>query len=130
MQGKDLTPFLTVIGAVILLVIAAGIVILVLRRKLFAGDDNAEVGAGGVLETMRDMWRRGEITEDEYRAAQAAIVAKTTGGAPKPVNPSRPQTRHAPPAELRAKPGFDLTGAPLPPSGGENPPRRDPPSSV
>ncbi|MBK7405583.1 MAG: cbb3-type cytochrome oxidase assembly protein [Phycisphaerales bacterium] len=128
MQGKDFTTYLLVIASVIVLLIIAGAVIFALRKKLFSDEESADGAAVGVLETMREMWTRGEISEDEFRTAQAAIVAKASGSRSKPASPSRPQTPVTRAGELRARPGYDLTGEPLPRSTTRHPPRREPPT--
>lgn len=122
-SGQDITPYAITIGVLIVVVIGAGIGLLVLRAKLNSADDTEDAGTGGMLETMRVMRDRGEISEAEYRTAQAALVAKASrergeqsgadpgGGKP----PSRDRTHPTAPGELRAKPGYDLTGEPLPP---------------
>ncbi|HZW10912.1 MAG TPA: hypothetical protein VFF69_13505 [Phycisphaerales bacterium] len=116
MQGKDLTLYFVTIGVMILLVMGLGVAIFILRGRLFGNAADGDGDPGGVLETMRAMRDRGEIPEEEYRAAQAALVAKAT--AARAVKPGAAPRRTNPPAagERRAPPGFDLTGAPLPPT--------------
>ena len=127
-QGqKSLAPYLIAVGILIVIVVLAGLALMVIRGRLYGGDDQADLAAGGVLETMRAMRDRGEISEEEYRTAQAAIVAKAASAKvaekdensdtdlPAKAPPVRAQTRAPLPGEIRAKPGFDLTGEPLPP---------------
>lgn len=121
MQGKDLTVYFVTIGVMILVVMGLGVAIYVLRGRLFGDSGSTGTDAGTVLETLRAMRDRGEMPEDEYRAAQAALVAKAAA-VRKPAAPVR-QTKPPPPGERRAQPGFDLTGAPLPrsaPDGGDD----------
>ncbi len=124
MEGKELLPFVLTVGAMIVVVTIAGIVLYVIRGRLFAPSSTKDVNPGGVLETMRAMRDRGEVSEEEYRAAQASIVARATargsgGGGVRPATePAKTQTSREAPKELRAEPGFDLTGEPLPPRSG------------
>lgn len=121
--GQIPTPYLVTIGVLIAVVVLAGVVLMVLRAKLNADDEAGDLGAGGMLETMRGMRDRGEISEEEYRTAQAALVAKASGergensGADQGGSQAPARARTRPPAagELRAEPGYDLTGEPLPP---------------
>ncbi len=121
MDGKELLPYVLTVGAMIVLVTVAGVVLYIIRGRLFAPSGTKDVNPGGVLETMRAMRDRGEVSEEEYRAAQAAIVAKATakkadsGGARPGSNPTKNRTTAGAHDELRARPGFDLTGEPLPP---------------
>jgi len=104
------------VGALILAVLVLGIVILLLRKSLFARDAD---DASGMLSELRRMHKSGELSTQEYDAARKALTVRVAGRT-SPANPSETQTkrteppRPAPGGELRAKPGFDLTGAPLP----------------
>lgn len=119
--GQDLKPVLIIVGTLILLVLLLGIVLFVVRRKFLGDNSGGDIDRGGVLETLRVMRDRGEVSEAEYRTAQAAIVGgaareKGENSGADPAGPARARTRAALPGELRAEPGFDLTGAPLPPA--------------
>lgn len=104
------------VGALILAVLLLGIVILLLRKRLFARDAD---DASGMLSELRRMHKSGELSTQEYDAARKALTVRVAGrtSAPQPAKPERQQPdphRPGPDGELRAKPGFDLTGAPLP----------------
>jgi predicted nucleic acid-binding Zn ribbon protein len=59
----------------IALVIAGGVVVMLLRKRLLAKDDaSADVGLFDALKQMRD---RGEMTQEEYEAARRKVVEKT-----------------------------------------------------
>ncbi|MFG0260372.1 MAG: SHOCT domain-containing protein [Phycisphaerales bacterium JB041] len=120
MTGKELLPYILTVGVMIVLVMAAGIALYVVRGRLFGKDGPKQLDHGGVLETMRAMRDRGEISEEEYRTTQAALVAKATEKRASPsapeADPIKTQTSTGQPGDRRAKPGFDLTGDPLPPS--------------
>ena len=117
---QDLKPVLIAVGTLIVLLLALGIVLFVVRGKFLGDNSGGDIDPGGVLETLRAMRDRGEVSEAEYRTAQAAIVGKAArekgeNSGADPEGPARARTRAALPGELRAEPGFDLTGAPLPP---------------
>lgn len=119
--GQDLKPVLIIIGTLIVLVLLLGIVLFVVRGKFLGDNSGEDIDPGGVLEALRAMRDRGEVSEAEYRTAQAAIVAKAAresgeNSGAGPAGPARARTQAALPGELRAEPGFDLTGAPLPPA--------------
>lgn len=120
MDGTNLTTMI-LIGAVIVLVMVAGIILYLMRDRLLGSGSEEMPGSGGILETMRGMRDRGEISEEEYRTAQAAIVAKasakkTSGQGVEKTKPVKIQTADGKVGELRAAPGFDLTGERLPPA--------------
>ncbi|MFG0244080.1 MAG: SHOCT domain-containing protein [Phycisphaerales bacterium JB054] len=122
MSGKELLPYILTIGVMIVLVMAAGIALYVVRGRLFGKDGPNQLDHGGVLETMRAMRDRGEISEEEYRTTQAALVAKAASKRHAAADPQRTsgaakiQTSTDRTGDRRARPGYDLTGDPLPPS--------------
>jgi hypothetical protein len=98
-------------GVLIVVVAVGGGLLIAYRRRVFAKDTPDK---SGFLESLRAMRNRGEISSEEYDATRKRMAARVAGVATPPVGP-----RPAPVAEpgLRvAKPGFDLTGAPLPPA--------------
>ena len=120
MDGTNLTTMI-LIAAVIVLVMIAGIILYLMRDRLLGNESEEMSGSGGILEAMRGMRDRGEISEEEYRTAQAAIVAKasakkTDGQETEKPKPVKIQTTDGKVGELRAAPGFDLTGERLPPA--------------
>ncbi|MBY0260791.1 MAG: hypothetical protein K2Q20_00505 [Phycisphaerales bacterium] len=64
-----------ILWAVILIVVVMilGAALMVLRRKLFAPDD--EASEAGLLETLRAMNRRGELSDEEFEAARRNMQA-------------------------------------------------------
>lgn len=123
-KGDPVAVVITV-GVLILVVVGAGMAVLYIRRRLFSKHDTAAT-TGGFLDELRDMHKRGEMSDEEFQAARASLLAKITG---QPVPPAPPNLRPRPtPQPLVAPPGYDLTGEPLPrpiterPELGENPP--------
>lgn len=100
--------YLLWLGLAVVLLILAGLAVMWLRRRVLGVD--ADKMQAGLFEELRAMRDRGEMSIEEYDAAKATMVARASG---KPV-PLRAKPR-ASSGERVAKPGFDLTGAPLPP---------------
>jgi hypothetical protein len=110
---------------VLLAVVVVGtLVILALRRRL-QGEDEGE-SAGLDLGALRKLRAEGSISEAEFEAARAAIVARHG------VSEAAPTVSPLDPRTVRARPGVDLTGEPLPKPqrGAEGTGPRDPGGSV
>jgi hypothetical protein len=118
---------LIVVGLLIVVVLVFGLIVVHLRKRLLkqdAGDQSQPL----LLEDLRRMARRGEITDQEFEAMRRRMVEKLSGRSVPPLSASdaatsapmkaRPTTEKAPrpaPGDTRqAPPGFDLTGDPLP----------------
>jgi hypothetical protein len=98
--------YLLWLGLALVALIIAGLVVAWLRRRVLGSQSQrADAGLFDELRAMRD---RGEMSAEEYDTAKAAMVAKLSG------KTAPPRTK-PPPSDQVAKPGFDLTGAPLPP---------------
>src|SRR5262245_61997531 len=96
------------IGGLILVVVVAGLILLKLRGPMLskdAGGANQE----GLFQGLRRMRDTGEISVEEYDSARKRMAARAAGKPLPPATPPRDAAR-------LAKPGFDLTGAPLPES--------------
>ena len=108
------------LGVLLVVVLVGGFALLFLRRWLLdTGDGRGDTGWD--LRSLRAMRDQGEISDDEYERARATIVEALS----KPSSPTTPAVAGPTPhsgGERRAKPGFDLTGEPLPDfsGGGEN----------
>ena len=112
-QTGDASPVPVLISVLVLIgvLIGATLIVLALRRRLLRKDD-ASAAPGGMFEELREMHRRGEISGDEYERLRRTIVERVRRG------------RKPPPAEalpvigegglLTARPGFDLSGEPIP----------------
>jgi hypothetical protein len=92
----------------------ATIALLAFRSKVLGKDGGAD--QAGMLDKLRAMRDRGEMTPEEFDAAKSAMIAKLApgrGGLAEPVRAAPPKKSSATHG-LVAKPGFDLTGRPLP----------------
>jgi len=96
------------VWAVALILVAVGgfWAALWLRKRML--DEGESLTEGLTLGALRDMHARGELSDEEYEAARAAVLAQAG------VDPSR-----AGGFVRDAAPGVDLTGAPLPGPGGQ-----------
>lgn len=118
--SRAATDAVLVLGVLIVLVLVGGFLVMHLRRR-FLGERDADA-PGLLLDDLRGLRARGEISDEEYDRARAAIVGRMSeamgGRAPgPPPSPRAPALRSPAPADptLRvARPGYDLTGAPLP----------------
>jgi hypothetical protein len=109
------TQAIILLGALIVVVVIAGLVIMKVRSSMLSKGSESDEGIFAGLRAMRDA---GELSLEEYDAARKRLAAKAAGRPPPPV-PARTAATGA----LRARPGFDLTGAPLPrPGQPPNPP--------
>lgn len=115
--ASDPLRLVYVIGILILLVLALGLIALHLRKRMLA-DDPADASSGSLLEQMRAMLKRGDITQDEFDSMRRRMVDRmSTTSLSTDVAAARPPisvARRASPGERVAPPGFDLTGQPLP----------------
>lgn len=132
------------VAALIALTLILGWAILKIRRAMLPQKHARDTG-GGLMEDLRRMLREGKLTQDEFDAARrklsesmrADLLGDTRATTPRgttlasasstaAVRPAaslsgrRPGQRSAAlkpdPSERVAPPGFDLTGAPLPPT--------------
>lgn len=113
--GKSVVPLWIMLGVLIVVVVAMGIAMLVIRRRLLEKEGAA--GQEGLMAGLREMRNRGEISPEEYDAARRTMAARAAGVAPAQAGVKRqPEPGAAGPGggARVAKPGFDLTGAPLP----------------
>lgn len=111
------------IGVIILVLVALGIIAIYFRNRVHRADPS-ESQTGSLLESLRAMHRRGELSQEEYESARASLMAGMTGSQTATGSHTRKADRPAAggesgdregPRERIARPGFDLTGEPLPP---------------
>ncbi len=93
------------------LVALGGVVILWLRSRMLSNDDD-ESSPASLLEQLRKSHERGDITKEEFRLARDRLLEGVSG---------RPRARQKllrgevhDDGAIRARPGFDLLGEPLP----------------
>lgn len=118
------TPTIVIVlwaGSLIVVALVGGMLILWIRGRLVERRSEA-AGAGTTLEQMRRLRDRGQLSQQEFDAARASLISRLSGQ-PAPAGQARAAERPSEPGAMLAKPGFDLTGAPLPrpPAGATNP---------
>lgn len=101
------------VGALIVASLVFGFVVMALRRRLL-GKAEDTVKPASLLEDLRAMRDRGEISQDEYDTTRATIAARAAGREPPP-RPDPARAPAAPDGAVTARPGYDLTGERLPP---------------
>jgi uncharacterized membrane protein len=73
-------PVLWWVAALIGLVLAGAIVVMFLRRRLLAPTPPTEAG---MMESIRAMRARGEISQEEFEAVRASLAARLAHRAPR-----------------------------------------------
>lgn len=103
---NEMLPWL---GALLVAALVGGALLFYLRHRLL-GPDAADTPGRGFMEELRDLRDRGEISEDEFETARLSIIAKATG---KDLQTLRDDAIRKAGGKV-ARPGYDLTGRPLP----------------
>lgn len=117
-SSGDTTRVLIWIGVLIAVALAGGAIAMLVRSRLLSPDDDAD--GGTLLEQLQKMRDRGEISDEEFRATRRTMIEraeqrraqKDDDDAPPPAR--MPKRAIADDGSLRAPPGVDLTGRPLP----------------
>ena len=134
------TPVLIWVGVLIACAVVGGMFIIILRKRMLDRQGAADANRS-LMEHLRDAHARAEMSDAEYEQARKSIASrvstmldtKRAGGLfelPDPKRrPARPGAANtsaqldsgasshpmpANPSTLRAPPGYDLTGEPLP----------------
>lgn len=112
-----------VIGGFIIAVLLLGIIILAVRRRMFTRDNELQ-GSRSLMEQLRVMRDRGQMSDEEYEATRRSLASKVAANVLRdaPVAPEVRGTRiprgmdgtNGVASARVARPGFDLTGEPLP----------------
>lgn len=118
-QTLDTSTLILAISGMILALCFGGVAIMALRRRMLAKDAPESGEGAGMLDSLRAMRARGELSEDEFQAARAAFLSRAVrsavpGASERSDQESSPRARGGTDGERRAPPGVDLTGAPLP----------------
>ena len=105
----------TIVVWVIVLMLAtiAGFWAAMVIRKRALNAEEEESTEGLTLGALRDMHQRGDLDDEEFERARAAILARA-GVDPDKARPVTGEPDIAGGFVRRAGPGVDLTGAPLP----------------
>ena len=119
-QQPNVRQILIPIGAIIVVAIVGGLILMAIRRRMLSGRSDLDIQRG-FFDDLRAMLHSGEISQAEYDAAKANMAAKLAGKPPPPKPAAPPGAVRKPDGSWIAKPGVDLTGAPLPPTGGSPP---------
>lgn len=108
---------------VLLVVVVLGGVLVVLVRKGARRGDSDQPALGLSLADLREMKADGRLTDEEFERAKAMVIGQL-GGKVEGAEAERMRVQgRVVDGELRARPGYDLTGQRLPePEADANPP--------
>jgi len=79
------------VGILLLILLGGAVLIFTLRSKLFAKEE-AEDANMSIMESLRAMYKRGEISEEEYEATRKSMKAKLSAKVSNP-QPDSPLPR-------------------------------------
>lgn len=73
------------VGILLLILLAGAVLIFTLRSKLFAKEESEDASMS-IMESLRAMHKRGEISTEEYEATRKSMKAKlaSKGSSPQP----------------------------------------------
>jgi hypothetical protein len=119
---RDMGPYLTWLGVLIAAVVVAGVLLLIFRASVLGKGKGAT--EAGLMENLRSMRDRGEISPEEFDSARSAMAARMAGASAAQPGTALKKKRSPQGGDRVAPPGFDLTGRPLPakPDEGRAPP--------
>ena len=108
---------------VLLVVVVLGGVLIIMVRKRAHGDDLDRPALGLSLADLREMKAEGRLSDEEFERAKAMVIGEL-GGKVERTSAERVRVQgRIVDGALRARPGYDLTGQPLPGSeDGSSPP--------
>lgn len=72
----EVVRVLVMVGLLIGVLVGAGVVLMILRARLLRGEPDGRETVQGVLESLRELRDRGELSEAEFNAARAKLVAR------------------------------------------------------
>jgi uncharacterized membrane protein len=75
--GQRSTDILVILGIVVALAVLVVIVALVIRRQLGKSQDVPQMAEGFSLGDLRQLHRKGKISDEEYAATKALVVAQS-----------------------------------------------------
>lgn len=75
--------YVVALGVLLAFVIVAGLVVLVIRRRLL-GSEGGSDDSGGVFGQLRGMRDRGEISDEEFERIRGVMIDRMRGGDERP----------------------------------------------
>lgn len=111
-----------VVWVIILSLVVAfgGILVFWLRKRMLADDPPPAVSDAIMLNQLRKSRDRGDISEQQFRNARERLLEGLSGRVRARAKPLRGEIYAD--GTIRARPGFDLLGDPLPPTHPDQPP--------
>jgi|GEM_PF-5267890 len=78
------------VGLLIIFVVAGGAMVMVYRRRLFREEEDRISADRGLMESLREAVRKGEMTPEEFEATKRVMAARFRGY-PSPRQAGRPE---------------------------------------
>lgn len=117
-QGEVGRVWLWIVVLMVFVALGGALIVLIRKRAREIGSGSPTVGLS--LADLRRMKAEGQLSEEEFERAKAMVIGEL-GGKVERLGGERVRVDgRIVDGELRARPGFDLTGQPLPGFEGEN----------
>ena len=84
------TDALLWIALIIVATIGGGFFILMMRRKLLAPEEHSSEANAGIMDSLRSMRDRGELSQAEFEAARRSMIEKAMSRKSVPGAPGKP----------------------------------------
>ncbi len=92
----DILPVVLWLGILIVITVVAGLVVLALRKRIL-GRPTEGSDEGSLMDALRGMRDRGEMTSEEFEATRRAMIGRLRGDRASPGPPSKPTGAPRPP---------------------------------
>lgn len=103
--GTELLALLPWLGLVFVLILVGGVVVLMVRNRLRAGQETPPEDTGFTLADLRKLRDRGELSAEEYELARVKMIAKVKGTSKKLAIEPKPEKKDS--REPEAESGGD-----------------------
>ena len=114
-------------GLLVGLTIAGGVVMIAVRKRALSRDQQS-IDTGGLMDSLKAARDAGDLSEEDFRAARLRLLGLDQADATGTSRPLPPAAAARAPStadfrsDRQAKPGYDLTGDPLPPNASDDEP--------
>lgn len=92
----DILPVVLWLGILIVITVVAGLVVLAVRKRILSKSTDGS-DEGSLMDSLRGMRDRGEMTSEEFEATRRAMIERLRGDRAAPGQPSKPTGAPRPP---------------------------------